>query len=503
MAEIDYLNRRQADKLISSGTKNIKHKTIMLVMLDCGLRVSETITLKYSNFDFRRRTLTVRSLKKKGEEKRTIPVSDRLYNCLAEYTQSLTGSPGPDDYLFPGQGNGHISRKTVWGFMDRIADNNPELGKLHPHTLRHTFATHHLASGTALHNIKLMLGHENYNTTLVYAHTPIEVLRRNVDVTTQEKLSFWQKVQKELFPEKKATLINLSSDVADFIVGRNDTLLKVIELVNKNCNTILIGSIGVGKSHIINQIRPGERKVLKIDDCNDIKKTLIQCLLYLYGNDKQHVFNLMYPEYDLSKTQQHLQKDSIASLCKEIKDVTQKHEYLLVIDNVDRITPKAVSALEQLKDHFTILTSAREIPLNKQSFLWNFEVVKVDVLSRQHSLELIHKLSYDMEIEDFEMFRNHIYEQANGNPRVVYELVDRYRKEIVITPEVIRTIRHTGSLPEYDMSLAILLLLGGMAILRYLSNETGNDSLKFIGGCAMILLIISRYFFRFTKRRVV
>lgn len=504
ITEIDYLDKRKADKLISVCT-NKTHRAVVLLMLDGGLRVTEAITLKYSSFDFRNRTLTVRSLKKRGEEKkRVIPISDRLYRALADHIATVQTNPGADDHLFPGiDGGAHMSRKTVWGFLKRIKDKNPEMTALHPHALRHTFATHHLAAGTELHNIKLMLGHESYNTTLIYAHTPIEILRQNVAVTTHENKTFFQRLKERLFPEKLPTLVSLSRDVADFVVGRNEMLIKVMELANKNCNTILVGPIGVGKSHILNQIKPGDRKILRIDDCNDIKKTLIQMLLYLYKNDKQTVFSMMYPDYDLNKTEQHLQKDSIKSLCDEIKNLTTKYEYLLVIGTVDKIGIKAVGVLENLKDHFTILTTAREIPLDKQSFLWNFEVIRVEPLTRAHSLELIHRLSYDLDVEDTEMFRNHIYEQSTGNPRVIYELIERYRKEVVITSDTIRTIRHVGSIPEYDMSLAVLILLGCMAILRPLAKETGDTSLQFIGGCAMILLILSRYFFRFTRRKVV
>jgi integrase len=51
---------------------------------------------------------------------------------------------------------------------------------LHPHALRHSFATHHLSAGSSLAEIKTMLGHQNFNTTLIYAEIPTEELRHRV-----------------------------------------------------------------------------------------------------------------------------------------------------------------------------------------------------------------------------------------------------------------------------------------------------------------------------------
>lgn len=498
--EIDYLDKREVEQMLS-GTKSQKHLCAILLMLDCGLRISECVTLQVKNFDFRNRVLTVRSLKKRGEHiERKIPISDRLYIAIVDYIGQI-GGVTHDAFLFPNHKGGHITRFALNKYLDRnFKQKNPAFSKLHPHTLRHTFATHHLSSGTELHNIKLMLGHMRLDTTLIYAHTPIEVLKKNVENATAAKTTFFNKVKALIIPPKKQTLININPDRNKFSIGRSSEIIQVSELLNKNVNCILIGDIGTGKSHILEQITP-TKKLLNFDDFSDIKKTLAGTLVYLYKNDKQAVFDLIYGDFDLDKAGEKMNKETVKNLCEELIKITAKHEYILKIDNVDRITPKAVKALEVLKDHFTIITTAREVPMAKQSFLWNFEIIRLKNLERQNALELIHKLSYDLEVEDFELYRNHIWEQSNGNPRVIFELVERYRKEIIISSDIVRTVRHTGALKEIDMSLAVLVVLGCLAILRYAAGETGNTSLRFIGGCAMILLIISRYFFRFGVRK--
>jgi hypothetical protein len=502
IANIDFYDNIKANKLIDI-IDNQRHRVAFLIMMDCGLRVSECVNLQIKNFDFKKKNLSVQSLKKRGDVSyRTIPLSDRLYSELASYVSRIDNL-NQDSYLFAHKDNQPITRKAMNRVCERLKAKHPEFSNLHPHALRHTCATRLLSSGAELHVIKEVLGHKNYDTTLIYSHIPQEILRKRIDAATLVREPFLKRSINFLLPQKKQLLININPS-GNLCIGRNLEISKISELVSKNVNVLILGGVGTGKTHLIEQICTScNRKLLRIDDFSDLKQTLANALLFLYKNDKEAVMNLIYPDYDLSQLQQHLQKDSIVNLSKELIKITQKNEYLLVIDNCDRITPKGVKLLEILKDHFVILTTARQIALDKSSFTWNFEIIRIDVLPRQYSLELIHKLSYDLDIEDYELYRNHIFEQTAGNPRAIFEIVERYRKEPIICSETIRMIRHSASLPEIDFSLIILVGLGSLAILRYLSGELDNDSLRFFGGCAMVLLIIARYFFKFSKKRFV
>lgn len=500
--EIDYLSKQECENLIKTTT-NIKHLVMVFIMLDGGLRVSECVSLKLNDFDFRKRTFKVLSLKKRTKKKyRTIPISDRLYDAMAQYVASCKIEG--DSWLFPSEKSscGHITRDAVNKFLKRNVEKH-NIENIHPHALRHTCATQHLSTGADLVQIKEFLGHESINTTTIYTHIPSEVLRANVQRATAETKGFFERLRDKFIRDKKTTIINIPTAYNLPCIGRKEMLNRVMTNAEKRISTILVGGIGIGKSHILKSIEFGEQKVLKLDDVDSIKKSLVYMLLYLYKNEKEEVMKLLYSDFDLEQIQVKLNRESIASLCDEIKRLVQPKEYVLLIDNVDRITPRSVKALEELKDTFTIITSAREIPINKSSFLWNFDVLEIKELERKYSIELIHRLSHDMEVEDYELYRNHIWEQSNGNPRVIYETIDRYRKEPIISNEVVREIRHMGSLREIDMSLVIIMGLASLAILRYLSHEVDNDSYRFLGGAAMALLIISRYFFRHSKRKFV
>ena len=203
-------NNREKNLLLT--VRNYKHRTAILMMMDCGLRVTECINLRMKDFDFKKRIVIVRSLKKRGEENyRKIPMSGRLIDALAEYLKHE--SPKKDnDYLFPKPGNKDLpmNRRALNKVCSRLQRKNPSIGHLHPHALRHTFATKMLSTGTPLHDVSKLLGHNNYNTTLIYNHTPIELLRQHIDDATAEKLKWYQKVFRYFFPKKMASIINFT-----------------------------------------------------------------------------------------------------------------------------------------------------------------------------------------------------------------------------------------------------------------------------------------------------
>ena len=189
-------------------------------------------------------------------------------------------------------------------------------------------------------------------------------------------------------------------------------------------------------------------------------------LLYLYKNDKETVFNVIYPDFDAEKLSARITRDSVKNLCNLIIKVTAKREYTILIDSLDNITNKGVQTLEFLKDHFVIIGAAREIKIEKSSFIWNFDIIKLKNLQRPEAIDLIHRLSYNLQVDDLDVFKNHVYEQTDGNPRAIYEMCDRYQKETHLSTARIREIKHIGAVPEMDCTLIVLIFLAVVACLR-------------------------------------
>jgi len=488
--QFHYITKEESEQTINS-IKNVKHKVIVLLMLDAGLRITEACSVKCKNFDFKNRTLTIQSLKKKKKDLRTIPISNRLYQSIADYLATTNIFIESDSYLFPSKNSstGHISRKTIWEAIN-IISKKVNIQNLHPHALRHSFATHHLSAGTSLAEIKEMLGHKNYNTTLIYAEIPTEELRNRVNTVTASPLKWYQKMYNLLISKPKQKLINIDFSESYFTVGRNEELINLNTNIGKHINTILIGKIGSGKTHLLKNIDI-DKKVLRLDDTENIKKSLAQILLFLF-KEKETVLAMLWKDFTTEEINKKIQRENTMHLCDTIISAIKPFEYCLIIDDITNITPSAKKALERLKDCFVIVAGAREIKAVNTSFLWNFEKVELKNLNRKESFLLINQLANNLEVENKELFYSHIFDQTNGNPRAISELINRYKKEPFLDTQTIREIRHTGALPEIDMTWIIIVSLGLLTSLRFLSREMNEPALRFIGGIAMVLLFLIR-----------
>lgn len=496
-----FLSKAESERLLNS-IHHERHKLIALLMLDAGLRVSEACTLRLENFDFKNRILRVESLKKRSKQVKTrlIPLSNRLYQALAEFIGKIKKYTAKTP-LFVGCGDREfISRQAVWLALKKY---QKKLGfePFSPHSLRHSFATHHLSDGTSLEEIKVMLGHENFDTTLIYAQVPTEKLKERVNSVTTKPVSKWKKWL-SFSSQKKDKVINLNFSKDFYTIGRNEELSNLEENAEKGINTIVKGAIGVGKSHLL-EVFETDRKVLRLDDTESIKKSLAQILLYLHHNDKKAALQLIWKDFEKQEIEKRIQRETTIALCDLIISSTKPKEYILLIDDISRITPSGKKVLERMKEHFVIICGARQIKANDASFLWNFEILEIKELKRHFAMTFINQLSSGMEIENWELYRNHIFNQTNGNPRAIFELVQRFKKEPFLTNEIVREVRHIGALKEVDMTWVIIIFLGVVMATRYMAGEMQTPALRFIGGIAMILLLLFRPLQRSLQRKFI
>jgi len=163
------LSPEQVSKLIEAADLAF-HRILLMTLYATGLRRAELTHLKVSDIDRERMVIHVKG--GKGRKDRDVMLSPRLLEELQRYLDGLLQKP--DVWLFPGNrrhtGKKPITNKVVWQACRRAA-TRAGLGKqVHPHTLRHCFATHLLESGADLRTIQLLLGHRDLEETTLYLH---------------------------------------------------------------------------------------------------------------------------------------------------------------------------------------------------------------------------------------------------------------------------------------------------------------------------------------------
>ena len=151
-------------------------------MASSGLRVSEVVNLPENAINYDRQQILILG---KGSKERLVPVTKEVIRDVLEYIDYRNQYLGKrqSKWLFPSlqSSSGHITRSGFFKSLKKIAEEaGLDETKIHPHTLRHTFATRLVNENVDLRSIQKMLGHENIVTTEIYTHITTEKLAQEV-----------------------------------------------------------------------------------------------------------------------------------------------------------------------------------------------------------------------------------------------------------------------------------------------------------------------------------
>ena len=163
------LSQEQVARLIDAARTPF-HRTLLMTLYATGLRCAELTHLKFSDVDSKRMVIHVRG--GKGRKDRDVMLSPKLLEELRQHWRRLPRKTS--DWLFPGNrwhtANHPIDAKTLRHACQGAAKRAGLNYAIHPHTLRHCFATHLLEAGADLRTIQILLGHSSLKETTVYLH---------------------------------------------------------------------------------------------------------------------------------------------------------------------------------------------------------------------------------------------------------------------------------------------------------------------------------------------
>ncbi len=176
------LSPDEAAKLMdfeSIDNLSIRDRAMLELCYSSGLRLQELVQLKPHDIDFTEAQVRVVG---KGEKTRIVPVGDYALAALSAWLKQREALPKLDsDALFVSSRGNRIHPRTVQQRLKIRADQQHLQSSIHPHVLRHSFASHVLQSSGDLRAVQEMLGHASISTTQVYTHLDFQHLAKIYD----------------------------------------------------------------------------------------------------------------------------------------------------------------------------------------------------------------------------------------------------------------------------------------------------------------------------------
>ncbi len=166
----------QLVEVATDAPLGLRDRALLELFYSSGLRLSEVCALRWSDLDFAQGLVSVFG---KGGKQRVVPVGSHARNALQEWRAESGGESA--GFVFPGRGGRQISSRAVQLRIKQIAMQRGVYKRVHPHLLRHSFASHMLESSGDLRGVQELLGHADIATTQIYTHLDFQHLAKVYD----------------------------------------------------------------------------------------------------------------------------------------------------------------------------------------------------------------------------------------------------------------------------------------------------------------------------------
>jgi len=179
----DFFYEEELQQLFLSCDTNtplgLRNKALLELLYATGIRVGECTKIQLSDIDFSVSTVLVRG---KGQKERYVPFGSFAHQALEAYIKTgrnkLMKNKSSHSYLFVNYRGGILTDNGVRDILNKMMDTSSSQGKIHPHKLRHSFATHLLANGADMRTVQELLGHAFLTSTQIYTHVTNEYLKK-------------------------------------------------------------------------------------------------------------------------------------------------------------------------------------------------------------------------------------------------------------------------------------------------------------------------------------
>jgi type II secretory pathway predicted ATPase ExeA len=283
---------------------------------------------------------------------------------------------------------------------------------------------------------------------------------------------------------------------AELTVGRDDVIATMRRLLNHHRHVLLIGARGTGKSHLLRyaarELVEDPNRLIVLDDFRAMKGILRGVIQDLHQRGYLTRFKEIDDSEQVYRTTGRWRVNELADLTC---DSLHGHDYTLVIDNLETLTPTGVPVLQQLSDVAVVLAAARADQLTRlDPIIERFNRIELGPIPDDAIRQLLWSSVDYSTVSNARMLENKIVKTSAGIPGAVIDTITRYA-EGRITVRDIQQIE--GREPVSDVTWVLLIAIAGIMTLRYVSRAA-NSTTAYIafGGLSAFSMVLRSMLYR-------
>ena len=482
---IEYLTINESNALLKAIDDN-RDFAIVTLFLNAGLFLSEIINLKVNSIDWDKHIIHV-----PGNRKRDIMLDEQAYVAIARWSKDRADVKNNAFFITTKGKIKELSDRAVDKLIRKYASSAGIRRKLNAQILRNTFAVRLFSKQIEIDKASAILGisdPESINRYIKAAKAPIPQVPEHID--TRPRLA---KAISRIFPTKprvakptttiKGPVIPAPEEV---IFGRESIVEDIKANLNKNQPVLLIGPLGIGKTHILKYISHLYPEAIFIDSPAPIKLLLTQVL------DK------LKPDWKKQLLARPSTKEMLDFIIRN-RPGKPGQAPILIIDNLGRIKVNDADMLIRLLDNFTIITAAEDTPDRLKQLWYKFKQIKLDNLTHAASQKLIKYLTQNLAVSDYEMLETRVITLSNGLPLAIVDMIHQVSHEPVVTRERIREVYHEAGIHYRDWTPFLIVLWGVVMVFRFVALGTHSFEGYILAGVGMAVLMTTIRFLRMVK----
>ena len=486
---IEYLNSNEIHALLHE-INNSRDRAIVALFLNAGLFLSELVNLKTDSINWETNMLAI-----SGNKQRDVPLNDQARDVLSRWSRERADAQVRSLFLTNKGRVKELSARSIERIIQKYAAQAGIKRRVNANILRNTFAVRLFSEEISKDKAAAILGISDYESISRYAlaaKQPAKIELSAEDLEKVDTRSFLSKFIFRLFPAspKIAKPLNkmkgpIIPTPEELVFGRENTIENVRLLLAKDQPILLIGPLGIGKTHLLKHICHllGPNTVY-ISSPIPLKNMLAQI------RDK------LNPEWGKELKSRASAKDVIDYFARS---GDTKSFPLLMIDNLDKLKSSDADLFIALMEHFTILASTDDLNPKLKQVWWKFKQIKLNPLSEEASKRLIKYLTQNLAISDYEMLETRIMNISNCLPLSIVDMVHQISHKPVITREIAREVYHEAGVRYRDWTPFLIVLWGAAMIFRFVALGTHSFEGYIMAGSLIAVLMTAIRFMRMVK----